>query len=195
MIRPEFAALRPYSLSRRLKGELKHLLISLGGVDEHNVTAAVLKSLPSCELPADCCITVVLGPTALWIEQVMNEADKLPWVTNVILSAANMAELMADIDMAVGAAGSTSWERCCLGLPSLIVALSDNQEFIASALDRAGAARRVSRDTLSDDLENYLSGEFILAESLASVSRMAAGITDGKGAPSVCNALIKRSGA
>ena len=57
-----------------------------------------------------------------------------------------MAELMVQSDLAVGAAGTTSWERCCLGLPSLLVVLADNQRAIADALVRAEAAARIGAD-------------------------------------------------
>ena len=49
-----------------------------------------------------------------------------------------MAGLIARADLAIGASGSTTWERACLGLPSLVVATAANQLAFAQALDRAG---------------------------------------------------------
>lgn len=58
----------------------------------------------------------------------------MPVSTDVRVNVTNMAALMRDSDLAIGAAGSTSWERCCLGLPTLILVLADNQTSSATAL-------------------------------------------------------------
>ncbi|MBP0556392.1 hypothetical protein J8J23_21505, partial [Mycobacterium tuberculosis] len=46
----------------------------------------------------------------------------------------NMAQLMANADLAIGAAGSTTWERWCVGLPVVRTVLADNQQVMAKAL-------------------------------------------------------------
>ena len=38
-----------------------------------------------------------------------------------------MAKLMAEADLAIGAGGTTTWERCCLGLPAVLLIVADNQ--------------------------------------------------------------------
>ena len=48
-----------------------------------------------------------------------------------------MAELMADSDFSIGAAGSTSWERCALGVPSILVSIAENQESLLYSLAKA----------------------------------------------------------
>ena len=58
----------------------------------------------------------------------------MPWRTDVRVNVSDMASLMADTDLAIGAAGSTSWERCCLGLPVLMVVLAENQREAAASL-------------------------------------------------------------
>ena len=45
---------------------------------------------------------------------------------------------MARADLAIGAGGSTTWERACLRLPSLVVAIAENQLPFSKALDQAG---------------------------------------------------------
>lgn len=139
LLRPEFSRLRQSSLDRRTTQQLRHLLITMGGVDKDNATGQVLAVLPNCRLPSDCRITVVMGARAPWLQQVREMATEMPWPTEVLVNVDNMAELMADSDMAIGAAGSTSWERCCLGLPSLLVVLAENQRDGANALAKAGA--------------------------------------------------------
>lgn len=139
LLRPEFAALRPYSLQRRQAGTLRSLLVTMGGVDKDNATGRILQALAGSSLPHDCRITVVMGATAPWLQDVTMLAATLPWPVEVRVNASDMARLMADADLAIGAAGSTSWERCCLGLPSIAICLAENQQFIIRSLEGHGA--------------------------------------------------------
>jgi UDP-2,4-diacetamido-2,4,6-trideoxy-beta-L-altropyranose hydrolase len=143
LLRPEFPALRPYSLQRRERPTLKHLFISMGGVDLPNATGQVLQALKACALPQDCRISVVMGQQAPWLQQVRKQAQDMPWPTDVMVNITDMAQRMADSDLAIGAAGSTSWERCCLGLPTLMVVLADNQWPGARALQAVQAANLI----------------------------------------------------
>jgi len=84
LLRPEFAALRPYSMNRRKQPQLKQLLITMGGVDKDNATGQVLHALAQCTLPVDLQITVVMGPHAPWLEQVRQQAHIMPCPTQVL---------------------------------------------------------------------------------------------------------------
>lgn len=182
LLRPEFTALRPYSLQRRVLPKLKNLLITMGGVDKDNVTAQVLKTLQTCPLPADCEITVVMGPTAPWSANVQRLAQVMPWPTSVRIGADDMAQLMADSDLAIGAAGSTSWERCCLGLPTIMLVLAENQTRVASGLEKAGAARIIGlKGAVMPQLEIFLSELCKSSKELAHMSQAASTIVNGKG--------------
>ncbi|MGV6809871.1 MAG: UDP-2,4-diacetamido-2,4,6-trideoxy-beta-L-altropyranose hydrolase [bacterium] len=136
LLRPEFAQWRAYSLQRRQQPQLKQLLITLGGVDKDNVTRQVLTALANSQLPNDCHITIVMGEHAPWLESIKAQAQQLPWSTEVKVNVTHMAELMANSDLCIGAAGNTTWERCCLGLPTIMLVLAENQRKIADELDR-----------------------------------------------------------
>jgi len=152
LLRPEFSQWREYSLERRENSQLKHLLINLGGVDKDNITTQILITLKQCALPSELKITVVMGRTAPWIKEVRQQAQDMPWTTEVVVGVNNMAELMARSDLAIGAAGSTSWERCCLGLPSIMVVLADNQNLIAKDLHNWGAAISIQQKEIEHNL-------------------------------------------
>jgi len=74
-----------------------------------------------------------------------------------------MAELMATADLSIGAGGSAAWERCCLGLPALLVALAENQIDIAKGLDLYGASvyigtlEKASPQVLRNEIVSLLS--------------------------------------
>ncbi|MCI0510286.1 UDP-2,4-diacetamido-2,4,6-trideoxy-beta-L-altropyranose hydrolase [Chromohalobacter marismortui] len=189
LLRPEFSELRPYSLERRKSGELRHILISLGGVDKDNATGAVLRTLRSCPLPDDCTITVIMGSHAPHLDDINALAAEMPWPTNVAINVNDMAKRMAEADLAIGAAGSTSWERCCLGLPSLMLILADNQKGIAEALHQEGVAYNLGRPE-----ELYASHEYWsrlhLSGWLTRQSEKAAALVDGRGASRLVQVLV-----
>jgi UDP-2,4-diacetamido-2,4,6-trideoxy-beta-L-altropyranose hydrolase len=145
LLRPEFAALRTYSLQRRAQPALRNLLITMGGVDQHNATGQVLDALQNCALPPGCRITVVMGLQAPWLAQVQAQALRMPWPTEVLVNISDMAQRMAASDLAIGAAGSTAWERCHMGLPSLMVVLADNQQPACEALKHHQAALSIGQ--------------------------------------------------
>ncbi len=191
LLRPEFAALRPYSLQRRALPVLHELLITMGGVDKDNATGQVLQALRMCPLPVDCRITVVMGATAPWLDEVLNQAQDMPWTTQVLVGVRDMAQLMADSDLAIGAAGATSWERCCLGLPTAMMVLAENQRKIAEALTESGAAYLVDASVLNNRL--LILPEHLEPQALGSMSTAAAAITDGVGVARVTETLINKA--
>ena len=140
LLRPEFAALRSASLARRATSSPKQVLVSMGGVDLDNATGLTLDAIQTSQLPRDCQVTVVMGATAPWIDTIKRKAATLTYPCAVKTDVRDMATLMANADLAIGAAGATSWERCCLGLPSIMVVLADNQRQAAQALTQAHAA-------------------------------------------------------
>lgn len=181
LLRPEFAALRAYSLQRRQTPTLKRLLITMGGIDQLNATGKVLEALKTSPLPADCQITVLMGAWAPWIEQVRALAATMPWPTEVHVNVSDMAQVMADSDLAIGAAGSTSWERCCLGLPTLLVVLAENQLEGARALDHAGAARLLGApEAILHELASILP-MLLRGQPLADMCCAARAVADGQG--------------
>jgi len=106
----------------------------MGGVDADNVTEKVLDELKICNLPNDLKITVVMGGSAPHLESVKSKAIVLPYKTEVKVDVDNMAEIMENSDIAIGAAGATTWERCCLGLPTIQIVIAKNQQFLAEKL-------------------------------------------------------------
>lgn len=190
LLRPEFAALRPYSLQRRqAHTALGKVLITMGGVDQDNATAQVLQALKTSALPADCRITAVMGLAAPWLQNVRELAAQMPWPTEVVVNVNDMAQRMADSDLAIGAAGSTSWERCCLGLPTLMVVLAINQQPGAQALAAAHAARLLG--TVSDIATQLplAAIELIDSDCQSRMSLAASALTDGQGVGRILQAI------
>ena len=189
LLRHEFAKLRGKSLKRRAHSQLKNLLITMGGVDIDNKTGLVLRALAAFKWHSDQNITVVMGANAPWLEEVFKQALEMPVSTDVVVNVADMANLMYNADLAIGAAGSTAWERCCLGLPTLQLVLADNQRLIADALNGVGAAIKLDEANLINCIHKHI-GQFSANPALlTAMSLAAAQVTDGCGAELVVNKM------
>jgi UDP-2,4-diacetamido-2,4,6-trideoxy-beta-L-altropyranose hydrolase len=190
LLRPEFAQWREHSLQRRAQPQLKNLLITMGGVDQSNATGQVLDALTRCELPTDLRITVVMGPTAPWLAQVQAQAVAMPCPTQVLAGVSNMAQLMAESDLCIGAAGSTSWERCSLGLPALQLVLAANQKEINEALELAESVLTIQPEKLHAELPGVFA-QLTSPAVLCGLFKNAAVVCDGLGATKTVQWLEK----
>ncbi|EHJ06133.1 UDP-2,4-diacetamido-2,4,6-trideoxy-beta-L-altropyranose hydrolase [Marinobacter manganoxydans] len=189
LLRPEFSRARALSVEERKTREPGNILVSMGGVDAVNVTGDVLRVLDSIEVVASCRVTVVLGAACPHIDEVIEQAESMRLDTRVVVNASNMAELMSQADLAIGAAGGSAWERCCLGLPSLLVVMADNQRPGAEALKRAGASLILGwPDAIEETLPRAMH-EVFAPGRLLEMSQNAAPICDGLGVQRVADAL------
>jgi UDP-2,4-diacetamido-2,4,6-trideoxy-beta-L-altropyranose hydrolase len=160
LLRPEFREARRNL--RKRDGHVKRIMIFFGGSDPTNETAKALEAIRMLNRP-DIAVDVVVG-SANPNKDKINELCVA--MTNVIYycQISNMAQLMADADLFIGGGGSTTWERCCLGLPSIILVVAQNQAETTAAVAKAGAflnlgwsnVVNVSRlvDTLKSLIEN-----------------------------------------
>jgi UDP-2,4-diacetamido-2,4,6-trideoxy-beta-L-altropyranose hydrolase len=189
-VRPAFAALRDQALARRAAGgAVGRILISLGLTDVGGVTGRVVDLL----LPriGDIALDVVLGSGAPSLARLRTMTD--PRLT-LHVDTQDMPRLTLEADLAVGAGGSTSWERCILALPTLTLVLADNQVAAATALEAAGASP--SLDVGAPDFDEAFGAQIARligdAALRASLSAASAQVCDGGGAARVTAALLTR---
>lgn len=191
MLRPEFSQLREKSLRRRENPEIKRVLISFGGVDPDNVTGKVLRALLGAGLSPDVMLDIVVGAASPHLRDIQHQADALHVASDVNVNVSNMAERMQLADLSIGAAGGTSWERCCMGLPAILVVLADNQVAGASALEKSGAAVVIPEAELVQDRLPALFRQLCEPEVARRMSSCAAAVTLGDGANRVAQMLTE----
>lgn len=188
VLRPEFARERPAALARRREGRpAANVLVSLGTTDPGEITSSVVEDV--LDAAPGCNVHVVLGHGAPSLGRMTKLAKQDRCVT-LHVDARNMAVLMREADVAVGAAGTTSWERCCLGLPTVAVALAHNQQPTAAALQKIGAA--VVADG-PDGIGAALADLLANPERLQIMSAAAFGMTDGFGTSRIADAMLGAS--
>jgi len=190
-VRPEFAAARQRALSRRAKHEpVRRALVALGLTDLGGVTQRVVRAL--APRLGEARLDVVIGGEAPSREALARLAHRDRRI-HLHVDTAEMASLMADADIAVGAGGSSVWERATVGLPSLTVVLAENQRAGARQMGEGGLTLVV--DAAARDFEaqlvsawTRLKGDSELRWRLAAAS---SDLCDGHGAGRVADTVAE----
>ncbi len=186
LLRDEFSALRDSSLNRRKKNGLHSITISMGGVDAANATQDVLQALRKSNLPDDCCINVIVGSKFPWMDEIYKTIENYPWKTALLIDTSEMGKLLSETDLAIGAAGSSAWERCALGVPSIMIVVAENQRVIAESLKKLNAARVInSQQDILALLPEHICNFMNDAELLSTMSSNCSLVADGQGADRV----------
>ena len=189
LLRPEFLHWRASSLTRRNTPTLNHLLITMGGVDIGNMTCNILHSIEKFVWKDLEKITVVLGPQAPWIAAVEELGASMTVATSVLSNVKNMAELMTASDLIIGAGGATTWERCSLGIPSVVIPIAKNQVEMSYQLQKHGAVQLLTPEELiAGDLEKVVNA--LTGEKLRGLSNVSSCLCDGLGVQSVLKCIL-----
>lgn len=185
LLRPEFAAMRR-QVSLRV-GPVRRILVFFGGVDADNHTGRALDVLSGLG-PGRPAVEVVIGSGHPNREEIIRRCGEQGFECHV--QTERMAELMAGADLSIGAAGSATWERCCLGLPALAVPVAANQAELLEVAASHGLvwATRGPEDARSD-FERDLGALLDNGPLRAHMSRVAFETVDGRGAQRVASAL------
>jgi UDP-2,4-diacetamido-2,4,6-trideoxy-beta-L-altropyranose hydrolase len=192
LLRPQFAKMRDQSLTRRkMEGyPLKRIFVFISSSDPENITGKILDVLDKA--PVKFTIDVVMGSGGPHLENIRGKVSRMSQDTTLHIAVKEMAGLMAQADLAIGAGGTASWERCCLGLPSLVVEAADNQRKISRELEQAGAIVFLGGDISQamDRLADIFDNEPPLRpETLMSMVNAAALVCDGLGVARVVGAM------
>ncbi|MGG3887913.1 UDP-2,4-diacetamido-2,4,6-trideoxy-beta-L-altropyranose hydrolase [Metabacillus fastidiosus] len=196
LIGPKYSLLRQDFLKYRIRKNktLKDLsiLVFFGGSDEHNETSKVLHAIKELNLP-NVHFHIVVGSSNKnkeRIKVICSEMENADYYCQIN----NMAQLMSKCDLALGAGGSTSWERCCLGLPSVIVSMASNQKDLSLKLSEVGAVKylgdfnNVDIEIWKRNIKEYLGNESLREE----MTRISTSLVDGLGANRVTEIIVKQ---
>lgn len=156
LIGPQFALLRQEFQQLRLVGSTRHrgssvsrILVTMGGIDSRNNVRDVLEALCLCELSIGVQVTVVMGANAPYLGQIQARLHLFPFGVEVLVDVDDMAQLMTRCDLAITASGMITYELACMGIPMLLLPVSDIQRRVAREVARIAQAH-VAEDWLSD---------------------------------------------
>ena len=198
LLRKDFYETRPKAIERRAQkgGCIDRVLVSLGGTNLHGITERIINIFSEYQTKA-LHIDVVLGAGHISDDLLaLVEAVRGNGFHKIALypSVSNIEKLMFEADLAIGAGGTTSWERCCLGLPTLMFELADNQKLIAKKLHEQGAVLNLGWHSKIENKE-ITDAMDLLCKSPKLIEKMektAFSICSGKGALEVYSVIKKK---
>lgn len=174
LLREEFRTLCEHA--RQRTGPVKKILVFFGGVDSDNYTGLAIEVLSELKKPS-IQVDVVIGAQHPCRSAIEKNCALQGFFCHV--QTTRMAELMLSADLAIGAGGSATWERCTMGVPSIIMVLAGNQSKAANDLDRAGAlislgdAHLIDKPALKQAISQLIENEQLRRDlSLASLALM-----------------------
>lgn len=189
LLGPRYAPLQTAYVGARaarspLRNPAQRVLVSFGGADPTGETLKVVQALSAPEF-GDVAVDVVLGSRHLLTGQLEGAIVGRP-ATTLHVGLPTLAGLLAESDLAVGASGSATWERACLGVPALVTTTSAAHSGVTAALSEAGMTvwaglgGEVSVDHYRDFLMGCMAGDLEPPPPLA----------DGLGAARVADAIV-----
>lgn len=194
MLGPRYALLQAVyaQLHQRLTartGAVRRVCIYFGRADLHGVTQLALRALLNLN-PQDLAVDVVTdddAPDAAALRACAAGRASVRFHTRL----PTLAHLLAGADLAVGAAGATSWERLCLGVPTVVVTLGSNQRPVAQALQARGLIDWLGHyDEVDLARLQAALARHVAAGADTAGSRAAQAIVDGAGVQRVRAALM-----
>lgn len=178
---------------RQIRRVCKDVLISTGGADPIGLGLALLQRMEKMPHREAWTYHIIVGSHNRNIEVMEKIADKLP---NVQLhkNVEHMAELMQMCDVAVSASGSTLYELCACGVPTICYSLADNQQQGLKAFGVLGLMENLQDLRLAEDAPGLvlraisnMAGQYEFRENMARRMRT---VVDGKGADRLADHLL-----
>jgi len=197
LLGPQYALLQPeypelHARTPPREGPICRILVYFGGADTDNFTGlaiAAFRSLPHDDIRLD----VVINPASLHADAIREQVKGIQEVT-LHTHLPSLAPLMVQADLAIGAGGATSWERCCLGLPTLVVTLAENQKPIAAELDRQGLIRWLGhKDEVTEHGLVHALADIVDKDLTQEWSEKCQRLVDGRGTQRVSGLLLLSS--
>ena len=174
-------------------GTPRKVLIFFGGSDPQNMTSVALETLSRDEF-TELDVDIVVGVNNRHRE-LIERAARSRSRTTVHGPRRDLVGLMAEADFAIGAGGVTTWERMCMGLPTIVVSIADNQKPACEALAHsrliyyAGDSAHVGPDKLAELINGVISN----VEGLAELRVRNRDLVDGFGAGRVAESIFPSS--
>jgi UDP-2,4-diacetamido-2,4,6-trideoxy-beta-L-altropyranose hydrolase len=193
LLGPSFALLQPqyaelHTKIRERRDRVRRVLVYFGGADRNNLTGMVVDAFLALQ-PVGIELDVVINSTNPHAREIEARITGRPGLT-LHTDLPSLASLMEAADLAFGAGGATTWERCCLGLPSIVITLADNQVPIASELNRRGLIRWLGRQEEVSCAKVREALDAALREGLSGAwSESCRQVVDGRGTRRVADLL------
>lgn len=192
LLGPKFALLRPEFKNARKKlkrkFKLQRILISFGGSDPTNQTSKVLRAIRL--FGSRYQVDVVAGNSNPHKNSIKRLCSSVP-SASFHYHVNDIAKIMAEVDLAIGGGGSMTWERCCLGLPTIVAILSENQRLLTEEVDRIGCVVNLGQASSLSTEDYAIAIKRITPKILQKMSKRCLCLVDSNGTRRVTSKIFQ----
>ena len=185
MIRKEFRMMRKSVKPRTFP--IKKIMVSFGGSDIKNQTLVALNSIK--KMNGKINVDVVVGKANKCKKTLKIFCNKNKHFT-YHEQIDNIADLMLSSDLSIGSSGSTTWERCCLGLPAIVSISSNDQRDTANSLSQKkciinlGDVKKLKESSYINVITNLKKND------LRNMSKNSMSLVDGNGTQRILKHIL-----
>lgn len=189
LLRPEFLANRMILLSKKPPTRVQKIHLLFGAGDPMSLCAIYACNILDTFADVELVINSSQHSSQL---ELLNSISNASGRVHHIVDSTDIAADMSQCQFAVGTPGMSTWERACLGIPSIQIGSSLNQVEIMRELDRSkichwfGMAKDVRMDCFLKKLKVLLGDDQWRSEVRQSCLRA----VDGKGTKRVSTAIM-----
>ncbi|MGE4169910.1 MAG: UDP-2,4-diacetamido-2,4,6-trideoxy-beta-L-altropyranose hydrolase [Candidatus Margulisiibacteriota bacterium] len=183
LVRDEFKDYRPSKL--KMKTRIQNLMVYFGATDPLQLTLPALEIIQEYK---NFGVTVILGNNAPHFQHVQTLCKQQGFQHHMHVT--QFAKLMSQSDLAIGAGGSTNWERFCLGLPAIVTAVAENQIESVKTLSDSGLIFLCPDQSYKSELRNLLNKLLTKPKLHYSTSKKGYNLVDGNGTNRVIQEIL-----
>lgn len=195
LIGPSYALLREEFIVKRkvlTKSKVENVLVYFGASDIENETEKVIKAFRKIKYKYSLKVDVVLGLSNIHRNSIIQKYRNDAYLT-IHGHLKDFSSLMIKADLCIGAGGSTTWERCCIGLPSVVIPVAYNQLRPMRELEKVGAVLLMEKsNNIADYVDELLRVLDMSKNELNRISEIGFSIFDGKGPSRVVKVIESR---
>ncbi len=197
LLGPKYALLsKDYINSRKdtyfRKNPIKKLLVFFGGIDEYNLTNMTVQAIIDTNIKFSN-IDIVLSKDSCNFAELNKKCEFIDEV-NIFSDIPSLCPLVKNADLCIGAGGSSTWERMCLGLPSIVITVAKNQVPISKKLNDEGLIFLIGshKNISSEHIKNQIL-KISSKIDIHTISKKCMNICHGDGVERVKNKIVMQN--
>jgi len=185
LLRKEFMDIK--KIVKKHSGEVNRIFISFGGSDKNNEVSKVLKAIKKISTKKFF-VDVIIGKSDKNTKKIKEMCLKIDNCT-YHYQPKNIAKIMNKADLGIGAGGMMIWERCILGLPSIVSIMAKNQEYSVNTASKFGCIRNLGKVGKLSSKDYFNAIKFFNSKKLTEMQNNCIKLIDGKGAERVAKQI------
>lgn len=192
LLRKDFLDFR--GRQRIIPEKANKIVVTMGGGDFKNVTLEIIKAFNLINDP-ELDVIIIVGPSNIHMDSLTRELKLSLFKNELRTSVKNMTEIMAWADLAITAGGSTCWELCYMGVPSLVVCTAENQKYVINGLNKREVFRTLGwwEGIETTNMAQEIQGLIMDRLQRLRMSRLGEKLIDGSGGQRIVKSMVECS--